>query len=133
MPAFLHSACPNKKALGCPVKTAFLCICVCKTNEPFTNSISSVFFCYKDTGYPWIDSDLVLKKVDKNTELAEKLIRFVEQFSWEDVKEHLLHILHTWEYTDWETPFVAMVDGETIIHNILQIIITILFIQSYMF
>ena len=57
---------------------------------------------------------MVLKKVDKNTELADQLIRFVEQFSWEEVKEHLLHVLHTWEYTDWETPFVAMVDKEIV-------------------
>lgn len=60
------------------------------------------------------DADLVLKKVNKNTELVEQLIDFVEQFSWEDVKEHLLHTLHTWEYTDWETPFVAMVDNKII-------------------
>lgn len=57
-------------------------------------------------------TDLVLKKVDKNTKLAEQLICFVEQFSRTDVKEHLLHILRTWEYTDWETPFVAMADNE---------------------
>ena len=62
----------------------------------------------------FLEAELVLKKVNKNTMLAEQLICFVEQFSWEDVKEHLLHVLHTWEYTDWETPFVAMVDGEIV-------------------
>ena len=60
------------------------------------------------------EADLVLKKVDKNTELAEQLIHFVEKCSWEDVKEHLLHVLRTWEYTEWETPFVAMVDSEIV-------------------
>lgn len=60
------------------------------------------------------DAELVLKKVDKNTELVEQLISFVEQFSWDDVKEHLLHTLRTWEYTDWETPFVAMADNKII-------------------
>ena len=62
----------------------------------------------------FLEADLVLKKVNKSTELADQLIRFVEQFSWEKVKEHLLHVLHTWEYTDWETPFVAMVDKEIV-------------------
>lgn len=60
------------------------------------------------------EANLELKKVDKNTELAQQLIRFVEQFSWEDVKEHLLHVLRSWEYTDWETPFVAMADGQIV-------------------
>ncbi len=62
----------------------------------------------------FLEADLVLKKVDKNSVLAEQMIHFVEKFSWEDVKEHLLHVLRTWEYTDWETPFVAMVDGEIV-------------------
>ena len=34
-----------------------------------------------------IDS-LEIRKVDKDTELAEKLLDFVENFSWEEVKEH---------------------------------------------
>lgn len=34
-----------------------------------------------------------IKKVDRNTELAEQLICFVENFSWEEVKEHTLRIL----------------------------------------
>ena len=33
-----------------------------------------------------IDS-LDIRKVDKDTELAEKLLDFVENFSWEEVKE----------------------------------------------
>ncbi len=53
-----------------------------------------------------------IRKVDKDTDLAEKLIRFVENFSWEDVKEHILGMLRTWVFTDWETAFVAIVDGQ---------------------
>ena len=55
---------------------------------------------------------LELKKVDKNTDLADKLIRFVENFSWEDVKDHMLGELREWAFTDWETPFAAAVNGQ---------------------
>lgn len=57
---------------------------------------------------------LQIKKVDKDTDLADKLIHFVENFSWEDVKEHLLKVLRTWAFTDWETPFVAIVNGQIV-------------------
>lgn len=53
-------------------------------------------------------------KVEKNTELAEKLIRFVEQFSWEEVKEHTLQVIKNWEFEEWEAPFAATVDGNVI-------------------
>lgn len=55
-----------------------------------------------------------IKKVDKNTELADKLIRFVENFSWEDVKEHTLRVLRNWEFSDWEAMFVALVDNQIV-------------------
>lgn len=57
---------------------------------------------------------LEIKKVDKNTDLADELIRFVENFSWEDVKQHMLETLRAWEFTDWETPFAAMVNGKIV-------------------
>ncbi|MGN0666645.1 MAG: GNAT family N-acetyltransferase [Huintestinicola sp.] len=57
---------------------------------------------------------LEIRKVDKDTELAEKLILFVEHFSWEDVKEHILQMLRTWAFTDWETVFVAIADGQIV-------------------
>ena len=57
---------------------------------------------------------LEIKKVDKDTELADKLIHFVENFSWEDVKEHMLELLRAWVFTDWETPFVAIIDGQIV-------------------
>lgn len=57
---------------------------------------------------------LEIKKVDKGTELADKLLYFVENFSWEEVKEHVSWMVRTWVYTDWETPFVAIVNGQIV-------------------
>ncbi len=57
---------------------------------------------------------LDIKKVGKDTELADELIHFVEDFSWEDVKKHMLEVLRTWAFTDWETPFVAMINGQIV-------------------
>ncbi|XCP86498.1 GNAT family N-acetyltransferase [Roseburia hominis] len=50
----------------------------------------------------------------KNTELADMLIRFVENFSWEVVKEHTLRMLRNWEFSDWETMFVALADNQIV-------------------
>ena len=55
-----------------------------------------------------------IKRVDKDTELANKLINFVENFSWEDVKEHMLEVLRSWAFTNWETPFVAIADDQIV-------------------
>ena len=55
-----------------------------------------------------------IKKVENNTELSEKLIRFVEHFSWEEVKEHTLQVIKNWEFNEWETPFAATVNGNVI-------------------
>lgn len=57
---------------------------------------------------------LEIKKVDKDTDLADKLIYFVENFSWEDVKEHMLGMLRAWEFTDWETSFAAIVNAQIV-------------------
>ncbi len=55
-----------------------------------------------------------IKKVDKNTKLADELIHFVENFSWEDVKEHTLRVLRNWEFCDWETMLVAVVNDHIV-------------------
>lgn len=57
---------------------------------------------------------LEIKKVDRNTELADELVRFVENFSWEDVKEHTLQVLRNWDFTDWETMFVALINNQIV-------------------
>lgn len=55
---------------------------------------------------------LKICKVDRDTELADKLIYFVEDFSWEEVKAHMLEVLREWDFADWETPFAAIVNGQ---------------------
>lgn len=57
---------------------------------------------------------LEIKKVDKGTDLADQLIHFVENFSWTEVKEHMLNELRAWTFTDWETPFAAVVNGQIV-------------------
>lgn len=57
---------------------------------------------------------IVIKKVEKDSEPANKLIEFVENFSWEEVKEHTLWMLKNWNYSDWETMFAAMIDGQIV-------------------
>ena len=57
---------------------------------------------------------LEIRKVDKDTDLAEKLIRFVEHFSWEDIKERMLWMLRTWVFTDWESAFAAIIDDKIV-------------------
>lgn len=46
---------------------------------------------------------LEIKKVGKDTELADKLLDFVKNFSWEVVKEHILWMINNWIFKDWET------------------------------
>ena len=59
--------------------------------------------------------DIVIRKVDKDTELSVQLIDFVRNFSWDEVREHTLHVLKNWEFTDWETPFAAISEGRIIL------------------
>ncbi|HRU98278.1 MAG TPA: GNAT family N-acetyltransferase [Ruminococcus sp.] len=58
--------------------------------------------------------DIVIRKVDKDTELSVQLIDFVRNFSWDEVREHTLHVLENWELSDWETPFAAISEGRII-------------------
>lgn len=57
---------------------------------------------------------LEIQKVDKDTEMVEKLLDFVENFSWVEVKEHTLRVIRNWAFKEWETPFVAMI-GDRIV------------------
>lgn len=75
----------------------------------------SYYVLKKETGVKMNITDaLKIQKVDKDTDLADKLICFVKNFSWEDVKEHTLEMLRTWAFTDWETPFAAIVNGQIV-------------------
>lgn len=51
-----------------------------------------------------------IQKVYKDTELMNDLCVFVENFSWFEVKEHTLYTIKNWNFEDWETPFVALLD-----------------------
>ena len=55
-----------------------------------------------------------ISKVERGSDLAKKLRDFVASCSWDEVKEHLLWMIDTWAFTDWES-FFAMLDGERII------------------
>lgn len=54
------------------------------------------------------------QKVDKGSLLADDLLNYVENFSWLDVKEHTVRVIKNWEFEEWETPFVAMVNCQII-------------------
>ncbi|MBP3940717.1 MAG: GNAT family N-acetyltransferase [Christensenellaceae bacterium] len=58
--------------------------------------------------------EIQIRKVEKDSELMQRLLHFVENFSWHEVREHTLRQIKNWEYEDWESPFIAM-DGEKII------------------
>ena len=53
---------------------------------------------------------LVIQKVNRDTELAKRLLDFIKNFSWFEVKEHTMRTIENWAFEAWETPVVAMVD-----------------------
>jgi hypothetical protein len=38
----------------------------------------------------------------------------VRNFSWEEVKEHMLQVLEEWPFTECETMFAAVADGRIV-------------------
>ena len=57
---------------------------------------------------------LEIQKVDKDTEMADKLLDFVENFSWSEVKDHTLQTIKNWDFEEWETPFAATICGRIV-------------------
>ena len=57
---------------------------------------------------------VTIEKVERDTPLAAALTAFVADFSWEEVKEHTLQNLREWPFTEWETMFAAVADGQVI-------------------
>lgn len=55
-----------------------------------------------------------IKKVDKNSDLAKKLLDFIKNFSWVEVKQHVFNMVQSWDFEDWEAPFVAMVNEQIV-------------------
>ncbi len=60
------------------------------------------------TGFGEDKTNITVVKVEKGTPLAEKLLEFVWNFSWEEVREHTLQVIGGWAFEDWETPFAAL-------------------------
>ena len=58
--------------------------------------------------------DLSIEKVDKGTDLANELLSFIENCSWTEAKDHIADLVRNWEFTDWETMFVAKSKGKII-------------------
>lgn len=55
-----------------------------------------------------------IQKVDAGTALSDELVRFIENCSWNEVKTHLIETLKNNSLTEWETFFVAIVDGRIV-------------------
>ncbi len=57
-----------------------------------------------------LSDDILVEKVNKGDKLSDELLSFIENFSWEEVKDHMAGLVRNWEFTDWETMFVAVCD-----------------------
>ena len=65
--------------------------------------------------FGWLSPDEVnIEKVNKGTALEAELLRFVENCSWDDTKQHISEMIRNHELTDWETMFAAIVDGKIV-------------------
>ena len=58
--------------------------------------------------------NLEILKVNPGTELSQELLQFIENCSWNEVKEHVSDLVRNARFTDWETMFVAKADGKII-------------------
>ncbi|MBR6044691.1 MAG: GNAT family N-acetyltransferase [Ruminococcus sp.] len=56
----------------------------------------------------------MIYKVDKDTELADKLLKYVENCSWDEAKDHIAEMIRSWVFTDWETMFAAVANGRIV-------------------
>lgn len=61
-----------------------------------------------------LPGDLSICKVDQGTALSDELLSFIENFSWNEVKEHLTEVVKNNTLTDWETFFVAVSAGKIV-------------------
>ena len=58
--------------------------------------------------------ETVVEKVERGSELAKALLRFVEQCSWIEARDHIAQMIREWVFTDWEAMFAATVDGRIV-------------------
>lgn len=52
-----------------------------------------------------------VEKVERDTPRAEELLRFIEDCSWEEARDHLADLIRNWAFTGEEAVFAAVADG----------------------
>ena len=57
---------------------------------------------------------MIIEKVEKDTARAGELLRFVENCSWTEAKEHIARMIREWDFADWECMFVAIHEGKIV-------------------
>ena len=60
------------------------------------------------------DRLMQIVKVEKDTPFAAEFLRFVENCSWTEVRDHIAGLVRDWQFTDWETMFAAVKDGKIV-------------------
>lgn len=49
-----------------------------------------------------------IRVLEKETVLANEFLKFVENCSWNECKDHIADMIRKWVFTDWERMFVAI-------------------------
>ena len=55
-----------------------------------------------------------IKELKDGTELTNQFLEFVKNCSWEECKDHIADMIQNWDFTDWESMFVAICDGKIV-------------------
>ena len=55
-----------------------------------------------------------VEKIERNTPRAEELLRFIENCSWEEAKDHLADLIRSWDLTGDEAVFAAVADNRIV-------------------
>lgn len=55
-----------------------------------------------------------VEKVERDTPRAKELLRFIEDCSWEEAKDHLAELILTWDFTGDEAVFAAVADNRIV-------------------
>ena len=84
-----------------------------KQEQAFAHAEKAAALVEKHFGWRLLN-DFSVRKVDPRTPLADHLLEFVKNCSWTEVKEHMAEKISKWEFSDWETMFVAMEDDQII-------------------
>ena len=60
------------------------------------------------------DKEVGIVRVERGSRIEGDLLRFVEDCSWTEAKEHIAQLIRTRAFTDWETMFAAVRDGRIV-------------------